>query len=593
MLSRKQTGTAVIDMVEGNLFDPEKYSWNELRGLVKRYANALRASDAVKGDIVALVGGNCVRSLALLLATTAIGVVFSSFATDIGEKALDDRLGVLRPRFVFAESGYSYNGKTIDISRKISSAYANLRQQGKCELVVIGPTESVQGTPTSFDDFINRGEGAELVYEQLPFESPAVVMFSSGTTGVPKGIVHSHGGLLMVGLKEYVLHNNLGPEDVHFHFSGIGWTLWNISIGALFTGSTLVLYDGSPFYPSPERFLEGVFAQGLTSFGAGPRYYSELQKRNIKPYDLKILPPKLHTILSTGALLTPALATWLVSAFGAENNICQLSMSGGTELCGSFLHGTRSLPSYPGELAVKSLGMDVAVYSAEGTELPDGESGELVCRKPFPNMPAMFLNDEKRERYYNSYFSNFPHVWTHGDFIQVNPETRGIYVLGRSDGVLNPSGIRFGSSEIYNITSMPQFTSSILDAIVVGQQRVKPPMYSDPTESVVLFIRCTPSASSGTLTPNPKLVKQLNDAIAKDLTRRHVPAYIFEAPEIPYNANGKKLEIQLKAVLCGGREALEKLKTTKEEKALLVWYVKFFEVEKIVKEQEGRRGAKL
>ncbi|KIV90220.1 acetoacetate-CoA ligase [Exophiala mesophila] len=575
MIFRQIEGIATIDLNEGNLGSPEEYTWRDLRELVRKYSNALRSSGLQRGGVVALIGSNCTRSLALLLATASVGAVFASFATDMGDKALDDRLGVLKPQFLFAESSYVYNGKRHNIVNKIDVSISKLQRDVPCEAIIIGPSDGMTSQRTSFNQFLKRATDIELVFEQVPFNTPLVVMFSSGTTGSPKGIVHSHGGLVLNGLKEFILHNCLGSGDVHYHYTNIGWTLWNISIGALFAGSSLVLYDGSPFYPTPEKFLEFLFKINITSFGAGPRYFSELQKLNVSP---KKYTKHLHSLLSTGAVLTPPLATWLAAAFGP---VCQLSMSGGTELCGAFLHGSRSVPSYAGELAVKALGMDVVVFSPEGRPVADGESGELVCRKPFPNMPVKFWDDPGRSRYYNSYFANFPNVWTHGDFIQVNPVTKGVYVLGRSDGVLNPSGVRFGTSEIYNIISTPMFEQFISDAVVVGQQRLVSG-YSDPAERVVLFIKCTPEATSGTINPNPKIISMINQAIERNLSRRHVPSFIFETGTVPYNVNGKKLEIQVKAILNGGKEAMAKLKVTKQELKQLEWYEKFFAIEDFV-----------
>ncbi|KIW85993.1 acetoacetate-CoA ligase [Fonsecaea pedrosoi CBS 271.37] len=599
LLDPKFHGLAVVSMNESNFSSPDEYSWHDLRELARHYAAALKSSGLQKQEVVALVGSNCIRSLALLLATTAVGGIFASFATDMGSKLLSDRLQLLQPRLLFAESTYVYNGKCHDISDKLDLSIQHLQEGGRNRTIIIGPRQGLKSETSvpyhqspyslSFEDFLARDTGARLDFVQVPFNTPAVIMFSSGTTGTPKGIVHSHGGLVVNGRKEYNLHNNFGPGDLFYQYTNIGWTLWNISVHALFVGAAVILYDGSPFYPSPEGFLKALFRLKVTCFGAGPRYYAELQKASVKP---RKYCQSLHSIISTGAVLTPALAEWLVEAFGP---VCQLCMSGGTEISGSFLQGSRSLPSYAGELAVRGLGMDVAVFGVDGHELPDGESGELVCRKPFPNMPAMFWNDPGRKRYHASYFERFPHVWTHGDFIRVNPATKGIYVLGRSDGVLNPSGVRFGSAEIYNLLGSPRFRDSIADALVVGQQRLSAP-YADSAEKVVLFIKCHPEATTGS---PPRVRADLDAAIraqiARDLSRRHVPTHIFETDVVPYNANGKKLEIQVKAVLCEGEAALRRLKLTADEIRQLRAYVPFYQMEKVVAQLSPQvgTGAKL
>ncbi|KAH0844046.1 Acetoacetyl-CoA synthetase [Fonsecaea pedrosoi] len=564
VLARKQTGTAIINMREGNMWNPEIYTWQDLEELVKKCADALKASGLQQGEVVTVVGGNNVRSLALLLATGALGALFSSFATDIGDKALEDRLKVLEPRILIAETVYSYNGNRIDISGKIANASRKVQLVNRnCELIVVdneGSTSSLTSVTAcvTFDTFLGRAAGtrtARLEFQQVEFSTPFIVMFSSGTTGAPKGIVHSH---------------------------GIGWTLWNISLGALLAGSKMVLYDGSPFFPSAEGFLKALFSHKVTSFGAGPRYFSELQKLGLTP---RSFTSHLHTVISTGALLPVPLAAWLVEAFGP---ICQINMSGGTELCGSFVNGTPALPSYPGQCSTKALGCDVAVFGPDGTEVEDGQSGELVCRRPFPNMPVMLLKDPGRKRYFNAYFAGYPHVWTHGDFAKVDPETGGIYVLGRSDGVLNPSGVRFGSSDIYNVLLTPRFSQSISDACVVGQQRSFAP-YFDSVERVVLFVKCTPSYQHRTHHPwilDPDLEHAIRAQISRDLSRRHVPTFIFRVPEVPYNANGKKLEIQVKAIVSGGRDAFEKLKATEEERKALAWFLPFYHIENVVKGTE-------
>ncbi|KAI1614123.1 putative acetyl-CoA synthetase [Exophiala viscosa] len=574
MLAKDDNSIALKCISEENLI-PQEVTWVELRQMVQRLADAMRSSHISIGDVVCVIGGSTALSLALLLATASVGATFSSFATDAGERVLLDRMGQLGPKLVFSDSTYGYNGKRHDISQRIAKVYSLIDKAPGHSLVCTS-----EGTPEgwiSLEAFHQRGKGRPLKFEQVPFSHPLFVGFSSGTTGTPKGIVHCHGGVVINGMKEAFLHRDFGStKDIYYHYSGIGWVLWNIMIGALMAGTTLVLYDGSPFYPSPQRCLDAVLEAGTTAFGAGPRYFSELQKANVNS---QCTANNVKMILSSGAILTESQSKWLVSAFGP---VCQISFSGGTELCGNFTDGTLNLPAYAGEMTCKALGMDVDIFDSQGKPMAPGQSGELVCKKAFPNMPCAFWNDPDRKRYYDTYFSTFPKVWRHGDFIRQNAQTKTLVILGRSDGVLNPSGIRFGTAEIYSIIER-NFADQIQDSICVSQQRPQ-----DEVERVFLFVRLKQGDRL-----SPTLDRAIRDQITKDLSRRHVPQYIAAMPELPYNVNGKKLEIPLKGVLSSGKEYLAKSRSPAEEKAVLESYLPYHEVEKLLGQGSGSVKAKL
>ncbi|KIW79432.1 acetoacetate-CoA ligase [Fonsecaea pedrosoi CBS 271.37] len=573
LLCRTDDGVAIRYLHEQNLDSPREVTWKELNETVRQFSDAMRASKISTGDVVCIIGGSSPQSLALFLATASVGAIVSAFATDAGERVLLDRMGQVCPRIVFAESSYQYNGKRHDISGRIAKVFNSIKKSPDAEVVCIAGTVPQGWTPVQ--DFRRRGTGRPLRFDQVPFNQPLMIAFSSGTTGTPKGIVHSHGGLVVNGKKESLLHKNFGPEDVHYHYAGIGWILWNIMVSAMFCGTTVVLYDGSPFYPTPEKQLAAVLGAGVTAWGAGPRYFSELQKAGVNP---KPYAKNLKCILSAGAILTESQSKWLMEAFGP---VCQMSFSGGTELCGNFLAGHIGMPGYAGEMTVKELGADVDVFTADGKPARPGESGELVCKKPFPNMPVKFWNDPGKKRYFDSYFSTFPGVWRHGDFTRMNPETKGWVILGRSDGVLNPSGVRFGSGEIYSIIDQ-KFRDRVTDSICVGQQRPW-----DESERVFLFLKAAKGSNTASLE------REIRAQIARDLSRRHVPQFVFWVKDIPYNANNKKLEIPLKKVLSEGSAGIAKLTCPAEEKAVLAQYLPFYEVEKLLGAETTRLSARL
>ncbi|KIX09797.1 acetoacetate-CoA ligase [Rhinocladiella mackenziei CBS 650.93] len=573
LLAGAVSAVAIKHLSEENLFSPREVTWKELNESVRNLSDAMRASNVAAGDVVCIIGGSSPRSLAIFLAAASVGAIVSAFATDAGERVLLDRMGQVCPKIVFAESSYQYNGKRYSISGRITKVFSSIEKAPGAEVICTSAT--VPNGWVSLENFRQREMGRRLHFRQVPFNHPLLIAFSSGTTGTPKGVVHSHGGMVINGKKESLLHKNFGPDDVHYHYAGIGWVLWNIMISAMFCGTTVVLYDGSPFYPTPETQLAAVFAAGVTAWGAGPRYFSELQKAGVNP---KPYIKNLKCILSAGAILTESQSKWLKEAFGP---VCQMSFSGGTELCGNFLAGHIGMPTYAGEMTVKELGTDIDVLTLDGKPAKPGECGELVCKKPFPNMPITFWNDPGRKRYTASYISTFPGVWRHGDFIRTNPETNGWVILGRSDGVLNPSGVRFGSGEIYSIIEQ-KFGDRVADSICVGQQRAR-----DESERVFLFIKTATELNIASLE------REIRAQIARDLSRRHVPQFVFSVQEIPYNANNKKLEIPLKKILSEGSTGMAKLTCPVEEKSVLMQYLPFYEVEKLVTKKTSSLSARL
>ncbi|GLB37018.1 putative AMP-binding enzyme [Lyophyllum shimeji] len=520
------------------------YTFRELRRLVRRMAAALRVHGLQVGDRVAAVVTNSITAVTIALATASIGGIFSSTATDMGTDGILDRYRQITPKFVFAETEVVYAGKTVNLLPKVSAVINDLADRGLQQAILLPSARTNKevyhdiNQAVNLSTFLDTDDGRELTFEQLPFSQPLFILYSSGTSGKPKCIVHSAGGVLMQTMKDQQTHMGISAHDTYFQYTTTGWMMWTFMLSGLACGARIILYDGSPFYPDLRTYLKFIDKQGVSVLGTSPRFLAEIAGRGLKPLEIGSF-EALRVIACTGAVLTPPMFEWTQKEFGGDR-IHLVSTSGGTDICASFVTGASSLPVYAGEISCKSLGMKVEVFDPSGNNIEHtGSPGELVCTRPHPSLPLYFWGDPSGEKLRDAYFNMYPGIWRQGDFMVVNPATKGIMILGRSDGVLNPSGVRFGSGEIYSV--MEKFTDSLDDSLCVGQRRPQ-----DQDERVLLFLKMRPGKK---LTPD--LEAQIRTEIRKALSARHVPKYIFEIEDIPYTVNGKKIEIAVKQIVSG------------------------------------------
>jgi acetoacetyl-CoA synthetase len=425
--------------------DHRALSYRELHDEVSRLAAALRAAGVGIGDRVAAYMPNSPETVIGMLATTSIGAIWSSCSQDFGISGLVDRFGQIEPKVLITADGYWYGGKTIEALPRVREA---LWQMPTIEKVIVVPGLDRQpdisglGDAVLYNDFLAPDAG-EIVFEQLPFDHPVYILFSSGTTGKPKCIVHGAGGTLIQHLKELVLHTDLNREDRFFYFTTCGWMMWNWLVSGLAVGSTVVLYDGSPFHPGPEALPKLIDQEGVSVFGASAKYFSALEKSDFRPMR-DVDTSSLKAILSTGSPLLPEHYDFIYSE--VHNDICLSSISGGTDIVSCFVLGNPMLPVWRGEIQCRGLGMAVQVFNDKAQPIRD-EKGELVCTRPFPSMPVRFWNDPEGERYRKAYFERFDNVWCHGDYAELTGRDT-VIIYGRSDAVLNPGGVRIGTAEI-------------------------------------------------------------------------------------------------------------------------------------------------
>ncbi|HEV3344786.1 MAG TPA: acetoacetate--CoA ligase [Pirellulales bacterium] len=508
-------------------------SFRELARQVARCAAGLRRLGVRPGDRVAGYLPNLPETVVAMLAATSLGAVWSSTSPDFGLAGVVDRFGQIEPKILITADGYVYGGKRFDCLDRVQDV---CRQIGSIEHVVVVPyleQPVLDGLPgaLTWQDLLESETADGPFFERFDFDRPLYVLYSSGTTGPPKCIVHSAGGILVQHLKEHVLHTDLKPTDRFFYFTTCGWMMWNWLVSGLAVGATVVLYDGSPLAPTPQVLFDLIDREHLTIFGTSPRFLTAVQKAGLAPRQTHDL-ASLRAILSTGSPLNGENFDYVYSSIKSDVRLS--SISGGTDLCGCFAAGNATAPVYRGELQCRALGMNVLVYDKDGRPT-SGHKGELVCASPFPSMPLGFFNDADGSRYRQAYFERFPGVWCHGDWAEITRHD-GLVIYGRSDAVLNPGGVRIGTAEIYRqVERLPE----VVESVVIGQ-----PWQGDVR--VVLFVKLRDGLILG-----EGLVEQIKQQIRSNATPRHVPARIVQVADIPRTRSGKVVELAVRDVVQG------------------------------------------
>ncbi len=509
-----------------------KLTYAQLYDEVARTAKALREVGVQAGDRVAGFMPNMPETTIAMLAAASIGAAWSSCSPDFGIKGVLDRFGQIRPKVLFTANGYSFKGKAIDSLERIADILKSIDSVQKVVVVpYTDPAPDVSGVPNAvrYDDFKSSESGLDIDFEQLPFDHPLYVMYSSGTTGLPKCMVQSAGGILIHHIKELMLHTDLTRDKTIFYFTTCGWMMWNWLTSSLALGATLVLFDGNPFHPHPAALWELAQDENISIFGTSAGYISALQNAGVRPgkeYDLT----PLRSILSTGSPLSIEGFEYVYKEIKEDLQLA--SISGGTDLNGCFALGNPMAPVYAGELQCRGLGMKVEAFDDNGKPVLN-QQGELVCTAPFPSMPIYFWDDPDNVKYHDAYFSVYPNVWRHGDYIDVN-ERGGVVIYGRSDATLNPGGVRIGTAEIYRQVEQ---LDEIADSLVIGQE------WKNDVR-VILFVK---PAEGVDLTDDLK--NKIRRTIRANASPRHVPAKILAVPDVPYTLNMKKVELAVKKVI--------------------------------------------
>jgi acetoacetyl-CoA synthetase len=529
LLRYRDDRTALIS--KGEAQATRRMSYNELYTAVARLAHALRDAGVRRGDRVVGFMPNIIETVVAMLATTSIGAVWSSCSPDFGTRGVLDRFRQIEPRVMFTVDGYYFRGKQFDCLERATSILSELPSVERMIVVpYCGSTPDISNA-TLYDAFIDETDSVELEFEQVPSEHPVYIMYSSGTTGLPKCIVHSGGGTLLKHLTELQLHADLKRDDVIFYFTTCGWMMWNWLVSSLAVGATVVLYDGSPFHPAPDALWTLAQDEQISIFGTSARYLAAIEKERITPKKTHTL-EKLRTILSTGSPLSVQSFEYVYRE--VKDDVQLASISGGTDLIGCFATANPLGPVYAGELQCRGLGMKVEAFDHDGRSVI-GQKGELVCTAPFPSMPIGFWNDADQKKYRAAYFEKFPDVWAHGDYVEIT-DTGGVIIYGRSDATLNPGGVRIGTADIY---AQVETIEEVVDSLAVGQNW-------DDDVRIVLFVKLAHGVQL-----SDELKQKIRKTIRENATPRHVPAKIIAVNDIPYTISMKKVELAVRQIIHG------------------------------------------